>query len=372
MPKEIVMPLLGFSMEEGQIMQWLKSEGDALEKGEPLLVIETDKASLEAESHYRGTLYKILVDEGESAPVGAPIALYLEPGEKPEDAGEPAAPLKPAPEAPAVQTGDSPRTFASPLARKIAGASGVSLEDISGSGFQGRIVAADVHKQAAEMQKLDKAPAEGDTAVPYKGARKAIGDKTQLSKNTAPHFYMCAEIDMTAVQAFRDKAAEDGSKFSLNHMLIKAVALALLKNPKLNSTMTGETITYHRAVNIGFVVATDDGMQIPVIRSADGKSISALAAEAKALTDRVREGRMQVSDTQDGTFSISNLGMFGITEFTAIIHQPQTAILAVGALKDNILKVTLSMDHRVIDGVSGARFLMTLKEYLEYPLKMLI
>lgn len=374
MPKEIVMPLLGFSMEEGQIMQWLKSEGDSLEKGEPLLVVETDKASLEAESHYRGTLYKILVDEGESAPVGAPIALYLEPGEEPgevqvapaetegsestDEKPETPGPTPPAP----IQSGD--RIIASPLARKLAQDNSVDLKGMNGSGFGGRIVASDVHSR------IELGAASGDESVPYAGARKAIGDKTQLSMNTAPHYYMGMEIDMSSVMDFREQAAE--FQLSLNHILIKAVAMALKKNPQLNSTLERDTITFHKAVNIGYVVATDNGMQIPVIRRADEKSLSTLAAEAAALTERVRQGRMQVSDTQEGTFTISNLGMYGITEFTAVINQPQTAILAVGAVKANILKVILSMDHRVVDGVSGAQFLMTLKDYLEHPLKMLL
>lgn len=374
MPKKIIMPLLGFSMEEGRIMQWLKEEGDSLEKGEPLLVIETDKASLEAESHYRGTLHKILVEEGESAPVGAPIALYLEPGEEPgEESGEPvsvselapeevAAPIKEAPSPPKAQGN---RIIASPLARKKARENSVDLQGLKGSGPGGRIVAADVQDGVQAVGNGE------DEVVPYAGARKAIGDKTQLSKNTAPHYYMSMEIDMEAVLVFREQVSQQ-RKFSLNHILIKAVAMALKDNPKLNSTLEDETITFHRDVNIGFVVGTEDGMQIPVLRRATEKSLSALAQEAEALTERVRQERMQVADTQEGTFTVSNLGMYGITEFTAVIHQPQTAILAVGAVKDNVLKVTLSMDHRVIDGVSGARFLASLKEFLEHPLNMLI
>lgn len=374
MPKEIIMPLLGFSMEEGKIMQWLKEEGDPLEKGDPLLIIETDKASLEAESHYRGTLYKILVQEGESAPVGAPIALYLEPGEEPGDVpDEPEAVAGPAPageDAPAVpaalpQQSKGDRIFASPLARKKARENAVDLRSLRGSGPGGRIVAADVPDGAEPVRRS------GDKVVPYAGVRKAIGDKTQLSKNTAPHYYMCIEIDMGAAMAFREQVARR-RKFSLNHILIKAVAMALKDNPQLNSTIVGETITYHGDINVGFVVATDEGMQIPVVRRASEKSLTVLAEEADALTERVRQGRMQVADTQEGTFTISNLGMYGITEFTAVIHQPQTAILAVGAVRDNVLKVTLSLDHRVIDGVSAARFLATLKEYLENPCTMLI
>lgn len=375
MPKEIVMPLLGFSMEEGRIMQWLKEEGDSLEKGEPLLVIETDKASLEAESHYRGTLYKILVEEGESAPVGTPIALFLEPGEEPGDEDEPGeavavsepVPAKeadPIQEAPSQSKVQGDRIFASPLARKKARENSVDLQELEGSGPGGRIVAADV----PDAQAVSKSE---DEVVPYAGARKAIGDKTQLSKNTAPHYYMSMEIDMEAVLAFREQVSRQ-RKLSLNHILIKAAAMALKDNPKLNSTLEAETITFHGDVNIGFVVATDDGMQIPVLRRVTEKSLSALAQEAEALTERVRQGRMQVADTQEGTFTVSNLGMYGITEFTAVIHQPQTAILAVGAVKDKVLKVTLSMDHRVIDGVSGARFLASLKEFLEQPLNMLI
>ncbi len=445
MPTEILMPALSPTMEEGTLAKWLVKEGDTVNAGDLLAEIETDKATMEFEAVDEGTIGKILVEEGsEGVKVNTPIAVLLEEGEsaddiksgeasapKSADAAEPAKDEKaggegsgkgkaaepvaqsdtPAPAAPKDEKGE--RIFASPLARRIAAEKGLDLAQIKGSGPHGRIVRADVEeaKPAAAPAKeaakpADKAPAPAAPSGPspdavmamyegrefeevkLDGMRKTIAARLTEAKQTVPHFYLRREIRLDALMKFRadlNKQLEPrGVKLSVNDFIIKACALALQAVPDANAVWAGDKVLKLKPSDVAVAVAIEGGLFTPVLKDAEMKSLSALSAEMKDLAKRARDRKLAPQEYQGGTFAISNLGMFGIENFDAVINPPHGAILAVGAgLKKpvvgadgeltvaTVMSVTLSVDHRVIDGAMGADLLKQIVENLENPMVML-
>uniref|UniRef100_UPI0035AF2C4F pyruvate dehydrogenase complex dihydrolipoamide acetyltransferase n=1 Tax=Paenirhodobacter enshiensis TaxID=1105367 RepID=UPI0035AF2C4F len=431
MATEILMPALSPTMEEGTISKWLKKEGDEVRSGDILAEIETDKATMEFEAVDEGTLGKILIPEGTAGiKVNTPIAVLLEEGEDasaisaPKAAPATAAPAPvaaapvaapaaaPAPAAPVVA---GARVFASPLARRIAAEKGLDLSAVKGSGPRGRIVKADVEtataapKAAAPVASAAPAPAaaapaavpavsasavaklyEGReyTEMPLDGMRKTIAARLTEAKQTIPHFYLRREINLDALLAFRTelnkKLAARDVKLSVNDFIIKACALALQQVPDANAVWAGDRILKMKASDVAVAVAIDGGLFTPVLRDSEAKSLSKLSTEMKDLARRARDRKLAPQEYQGGSFAISNLGMFGIENFDAVINPPHGAILAVGAgikkpvvgADDQItvatmMSVTLSVDHRVIDGALGARLLAAIVENLENPLAML-
>ncbi|MGR3460983.1 MAG: pyruvate dehydrogenase complex dihydrolipoamide acetyltransferase [Roseovarius sp.] len=440
MPTEILMPALSPTMEEGTLAKWLVKEGDTVNAGDLLAEIETDKATMEFEAVDEGTIGKILVAEGsEGVKVNTPIAVLLEEGESADDIGDagaapgaapevskddapapkeaaPAAkaeggPATPAPAAPTDDKGE--RIFASPLARRIAAEKGLDLAQIKGSGPHGRIVRADVEgaKPAAAPAReaakpADKAPAPAAPSGPspdavmamyegreyeevkLDGMRKTIAARLTEAKQTVPHFYLRREIRLDALMKFRadlNKQLEPrGVKLSVNDFIIKACALALQAVPDANAVWAGDKVLKLKPSDVAVAVAIEGGLFTPVLKDAEMKSLSALSAEMKDLAKRARDRKLAPQEYQGGTFAISNLGMFGIENFDAVINPPHGAILAVGAgLKKpvvgadgeltvaTVMSVTLSVDHRVIDGAMGADLLTQIVENLENPMVML-
>ena len=421
------MPLLSDTMTEGTVAAWHKEIGDEVEIGELLLEIETDKAVMEQDSFFEGTLLHIGVQEGETVPVNAVLAVI---GEKGEDfkadldaalakanGGNPAQEEAPAAEATpevaaevvetaAPETSDDGRVKASPLARKIAEEEGLALGAIKGTGENGRIVKRDIEaaleaKKSAPVAAPAPQPAVSAPATPppppagvegvayeevkLSNMRKVIARRLGESKYSAPPFYLTMAINMDKVMTIRKQLnAISPSKISFNDLVVKAAALALRQHPAINASWLGDAIRYNKVYNIGVAVAVDEGLVVPVIRNADMKSLSQISAEVKDKAKKAIDRKLPVEDMQGNTFSISNLGMFGIEEFTAIINPPDSCILAVGGInqvpvvKDgeiavgNIMKVTLSCDHRVVDGATGAAFLNTMKGLLEDPISMLV
>jgi pyruvate dehydrogenase E2 component (dihydrolipoamide acetyltransferase) len=418
---EIVrMPKLSDTMTEGTVASWNKKVGDKVKSGEVLAEIETDKATMEFESFQDGVLLHIGVEKGKTAKVDSILAILGKEGEDvaaliaAEANGAPAAAAAPAPSAaPAVAaapvaapaavaapvaapapapTASNGRLKASPLAKKIAEEKGIDIGSVSGSGDGGRIVRRDVENfSPATMAAPAHVPAfvpagtERYTEENVSQMRKTIARRLAESKFTAPHFYLTMEIDMDNAMAARKSINDSGTaKISFNDMVVKACAMALRLHPKVNSSWRGETIRYNEHVHIGVAVAVDEGLLVPVVRFANEKGLSQIGAEVKSFAEKAKSKKLQPSDWEGNTFTISNLGMFGIDEFTAIINPPDACILAVGGIKStpvvkngavvpgNVMKVTLSCDHRVVDGASGAAFLQTLKSYLENPVMMLV
>nr|WP_295869941.1 pyruvate dehydrogenase complex dihydrolipoamide acetyltransferase [uncultured Chitinophaga sp.] len=411
----IRMPLLSDTMTEGKIVAWNKKVGDVVKSDDVLAEVETDKATMEVVGYADGTLLYVGVKEGEAAKVNGIIAIVGKAGTNVDAilAAENAAPAKAAPaeaaapaatsaaapaEAPAAATSTDGRVKASPLARKLAAEKGIDISQVAGSGDNGRIVKKDVDNfvpAAAPAAKTGaaapSAPAfvpagqEGYTDTPLSQMRKVIAKRLSESKFTAPHFYLKIDVNMDKAMDAR-KAINEMSpvKISFNDMVIKACALALRQHPDVNSSWMGDFIRHNQHVHIGSAVAIEDGLIVPVIRFADQKSLSQIAGEAKGLYDKAKNKKLQPQDFSGNTFTVSNLGMLGIDEFTAIINPPDSAILAVGGIKEtaivekgqvkiaNIMKLTLSCDHRSVDGAVGARFLATLKTYLENPVTMLV
>ena len=422
MAEVIRMPKMSDTMTEGVIAEWHKKEGDKVKPGDILADVETDKATMELENFESGTLLYIGVKKGEAVPVNAIIAIVGKEGEDikallasesaPAAAKEAAAPAKeaaPAPAAkaetaapapvaapaaaapaPAAAGSDDDRLKASPLARKIAEDKGIDLRALSGSGDGGRIVKRDLDNYtpaAAAASAPSFAPVVGEekyTEVVVSQMRKTIARRLAESKFSAPHFYLTIDIDMDKAMAARTQINEVASaKVSFNDMVIKASALALRKHPKINSSWLGDKIRFNQHINIGVAMAVEEGLLVPVVRYADNKPLSQIASEVKVFAGKAKEKKLQPSDWEGNTFTISNLGMFGIEEFTAIINPPDACIMAVGAIRQepvvkngqvvpgNRMKVTLSCDHRVVDGASGAEFLQTFKQLLEEPVRML-
>ncbi|GAB5518714.1 MAG: pyruvate dehydrogenase complex dihydrolipoamide acetyltransferase [Rhodothermales bacterium] len=428
------MPKMSDTMEEGVLVAWLVEEGESVEAGDVIAQVETDKATMDLEVYDDGVLLKKAVEEGASVPLGGLIAILGKAGEDisgllggdgASSAAGSAEPEASAPAAPAVSgdgaaaaapaaptpSSDGGRVKASPLARKMAQAEGIDLSAVSGSGTDGRIVKRDI-LAFAEEQAAAPAPVEapaapaparptpqpvsvGDTAVydatPLSQMRKTITRRLGASKFTAPHFYLTVDVKMEAAFALRKQinelsAKQDGPKVSFNDLITKACALALRQHPIVNSSYMeaeGEIRTYHD-VNVAIAVAVDEGLVTPVVRNVDQKGLATIAKETRELAGKAREKRLQPSDYEGSTFTTSNLGMFGIEEFTAIINPPNACILAIGAIRDvpvveggevvpgKRMKVSLSCDHRIVDGAVGAQFLGTVQRYLEDPLNLML
>lgn len=395
------MPKLSDTMTDGVVAKWHKKEGDKVASGDLLAEIETDKATMEFESFEDGILLHIGIQEGGSAPVDAVLAVI---GEKNADfktlianekstvpaASQPSLPSNPKPQTSNIQPPTSNpqlstnnRIIASPLAKKIASEKNINLSSIKGSGDNGRIIKIDVENyQGGNASNF--VGTEKFTEVPTSQMRKTIARRLAESKFSAPHFYLTIEIDMDkAIEARTAINSVAPVKISFNDFVIKAVAESLKKHPNVNTAWLGEKIRYNEHVNIGVAVAVDEGLLVPVVRFADGKTLSQISTEVRNFAQKAKEKKLQPQDWEGSTFTISNLGMFGIDEFTAIINPPDACIMAVGGIKaipvvkngqivpGNVMKVTLSCDHRVVDGATGAAFLQTFKQLLENPVLLL-
>ncbi|HET8859226.1 pyruvate dehydrogenase complex dihydrolipoamide acetyltransferase [Marivirga sp.] len=434
----ITMPKMSDTMEEGVIASWLKKEGDTVEAGDILAEVETDKATMELEAYEDGTLLYIGIKEGDAAPIDGVIAVIGEEGadyeklikaheqkssgggeskkedkeersedikssESKSDSGSP----KPTPPSEAVnkeKSGkgkDNGRIFASPLAKKIAKDKGIDLSEVDGSGGNGRIIKSDVEnftpKQKSKESPKKESSSEKSMSIPQvvgeesyeevkvSQMRKTVAKRLSESKFTAPHFYVTMEINMDKAMEARKSINEVSPvKISFNDMVIKAVASSLRQHPKVNSSWMGDKIRRNNHIHVGMAVAVEEGLLVPVIRFADNKSLSHIATEAKDFAQKAKNKELEPKDWEGNTFTVSNLGMFGVEEFTAIINPPDACILAVGGIKQtavvkdgqlvpgNVMKVTLSCDHRVVDGAVGSAFLQTLKGLLEDPVRILI
>lgn len=415
----VTMPKMSDTMTEGVIASWLKNVGDDVKSGDILAEVETDKATMELESYEDGTLLYIGAEAGSSVAIDGVIAIIGEKGadyesllmaqqQKKEVASTPAAEAPTeaavATEAPsaeptatvAAQVSDNGRVKASPLAKKLAQEKGYDLADITGSGDGGRIIKRDVEAfvpGSSATASTSSAPAilpsvvgeESYEEVAVTQMRKTIAKRLAESKFTSPHFYLTMEIDMDNAIAARKSMNEVAPvKISFNDMVIKAAAAALRQHPKVNAAWMGDTIRYNKHIHVGVAVAVEEGLLVPVIRFADSKSLSHISAEVKELAGKAHDKKLQPNEWEGNTFTISNLGMFGIEEFTAIINPPEACIMAVGGIKQtpvvkdgevvpgNRMKVTMSCDHRVVDGAVGSAFLQTFKQLLEDPVRILI
>jgi len=444
MAEYIIMPKLGFNMDKGTVVKWRKKEGDFIWEQEVIFEVETDKTVMEVEAQISGVLRKILVTEGEEVPVTLPIAII---GDKDEDISkmideayqklgkaemlekeeskvdrkvsavieesqeleakkekEGFKKISPRAQKKAKELGvdvqlvegsgpggvvieknvisyyQNHRVKVSPVAQKIAESAGINLESIKGTGAGGRIMKKDVQEVLAKTAEIDKIKEK----IPYTGMRKIIGDRLSRSKFTAPHIYFTTSVDMSEVIRLLKRFNQDIEKrISINDFLVFVVAKVLTEQPNINCSLVGEEIVYHKDINIGVAVALEEGLIVPVIKNADKKSLSILSKDTKKLIKLARARKLMPDDYKDGTFTISNLGMYGIENFTAIINPPEAAILAVGTAKKipivveeegiekveirSIMKVTLSVDHRLIDGAMAANFLKRVKYYLEFP-----
>lgn len=448
MSEVVIMPKLGYNMDEGQLIKWCKAVGDDVRKGDVLFEINTDKTTIEVESTCDGILLKTLINEGDVTPVFTPIAVIGAEREDPEailaafggdkteadeQAPEPAAPhvaaaldvsrteergeLKLTPKARKLlrESGDidpsslaaiTPTGFrggitakdvlaardvkASPLARKIAARNGVDLEKVQGSGVGGKIMQADV--ELALPAAVSPAPAMRGMKVlrttPYRGVRKIIGDRLSASMATAPHLYFTDSVDVAALHDLRARLASEEIKVSVSDLLILAASKALRAHPDVNVSLIDDQIVCYQSVNVGIAVAGDNGLIVPVVKETETKTISSIARETRDLVERAKVGKLSPEEYSGGTFTISNLGMFGIGNFTAIINPPEAAILAVSSVRKTpvmvtgkdgeeeiavrpIMNITLSVDHRLIDGLLAATFLGCFKRLLEHPLSIL-
>jgi pyruvate dehydrogenase complex dihydrolipoamide acetyltransferase, long form len=407
----ITMPKLSDTMTEGTIARWRKKKGDTIKFGDILAEVETDKATMEMEAFDEGVLAEIYVPDGGKAPVGSKIALILGDGETAESASEaPAkaeagAAAKPAaaakddrPAAPVTSSAGGSRIKASPLARKIAAERGVSLEGVVGTGPGGRIIARDVPEKGAAPAAASAAPAapkieakagEGDTKVPLTNMRRVIAERLLASKQQNPHFYLSIEVDAGPLMRIRkelNSANESAGlpKLTVNDFVLLAVSRAAAQHPYVNASWGGDSIIQFGSVNISVAVAVEDGLVTPVIRNADKLSLKEISAAVKDLAKRARDKKLKPEEFAGGTITVSNLGAYGIEQFYAIINPPQAAILAVGAIvrkpvvnaKGEIvvgerMNISLSGDHRVVDGAVGADFLATLRRLVENPALML-
>lgn len=413
MAEVVRLPKMSDTMTEGVIVKWNYKVGDSVKSGDILAEVETDKATMDMEVYAKGTILHLALNEGDATPVDSIIAVVGNPGEDFQSllGSAPAAPAPAAavveaapvatPEAPAAQTvtpspapvasSNDERLKASPLAKKLAEEKGIDINQIQGSGENGRIVKKDIETftpAASSKATATVAVASGTESfheVNVSQMRKTIAARLGESKFSAPHFYLTLEINMDkATQAREQMNTVSDVKISMNDLVIKAAAAALRKNPNINSSWLGTKIRYNHHIHIGVAMAVEDGLLVPVVRFADNKSLSQISSEVKEYGKKAKEKKLQPQDWTGNTFTISNLGMFGIDEFTAIINPPDACILAVGTVKDTVgvvngeikpvktMKVTLSCDHRVVDGAMGAQFLKTLKEFLEEPYRLLV
>ncbi len=433
MAEVILMPKLSDTMTEGVVAEWHKKVGDSVESGELLAEIETDKATMEFESFYDGKLLHIGIAKGETAPVNDILAIIGEDGEdvdkiiaehqqgesgsdegekkeeeksstetKQEKAPQPQEEKKSTPQ-PAVNASEEnntqqtsasgDRVFASPLAKKLASEKGIDLANVKGSGENGRIVKRDIENYVPyERPEGSSAPVsraaateESYTDVNISQMRKTIAKRLSESKFTAPHFYLTMDIDMdNAMEARKAVNSNEDVRISFNDMVIKACAIALRKHPKVNSAWLGDKIRINDHVHIGVAVAVEEGLLVPVVRFADTKGMMQIGSEVKEYAKKAKDKKLQPEDWAGNTFTISNLGMYNIEEFTAIVNPPDSCIMAIGGIKQvpvvkngevvpgNVMRVTLSCDHRVVDGVTGSEFLNTFKSYMENPMMMLV
>jgi len=431
MTTEITMPKLSDTMTEGRLLAWKKGVGEKVERGEIIAEVETDKATMELEAFTSGVLLETRIKPGEMAPVGTVIALIGAAGEgggQPapartgEEAQTPAKPSveaptppeapQPSPPEPAVeekkvqQAEEVPETpsvssaageeKASPLVRRLAREKGVDLEKVKGSGPEGRIIQEDMEgflrKQEEVKVKVEEKPGKPEplkpavegAAQPLSRMRTAIAKTVSLAWQTIPHFAVTMAIDMGEAERVRQELKESGTQLSLNDLIVKACAVAIGKFPLVNASFGGDSLTPHAEVNIGIAVALADGLLVPVIKGCQGLSLKEIAAASRDLLEKARAGKISEAEIGGGTFSVSNLGMYGVEEFTAVILPPQGAILAVGAVADQpvikgghltaarIMRATLSADHRLIDGAYAAQFMAELKRVLENPVAMLV
>jgi pyruvate dehydrogenase E2 component (dihydrolipoyllysine-residue acetyltransferase) len=436
MATQVVMPKLSPTMEEGQLSRWLKKEGDKVSMGEPLAEIDTDKATMEMQALSSGVLRKILVAEGESAPLGQPIAVIGEPDEDisellkgdsapaaapkpvkestelPESAAAPAIEqpeVKASPEVPTDGQKDGKRAsggrlLVSPIAARMAAEAGLNLSSLQGSGPGGRIIKRDVEAAMAAPKpgksaapalrplatpKAEKGTVYGPSAYrdePMSEMRRTIAKRLVTSLGPVPHFFLTIEIEMDRAADLRQQinSLYPDAKLSINDIIIKVAAVSLTQHPQVNASFQDKTVRHFEHADIGVAVATDNGLITPIIRAADLKSILEIGTEVRELAARARARKLKPEEYLGATFSISNLGMFGIEEFTAVINPPEGAILAVGAMAPKpvardgeikirqMMRVTMSCDHRVIDGAVGAQFLQTFKQILENPLYLFI
>lgn len=417
MAEVITMLALSPTMEEGTLVEWLKSEGDSVEEGELIAEIETDKATMEMESFHDGVLLKLIAKKGDALAVGAPLAVVGKKGEdisdllaglgqkgssapaqetKPEtkavEEQAPKAEAKPEKTAPRPESDDSDRIKASPVARKMAKEKGLDLATLEGSGPHGRIIMKDVEEASAPSpSRAAQGTAESSSnMVALSQMRKTIARRLVEVWNDTPHFYLTADIDMAKAMAQRAeinaqlKAAGSVVKISVNDLIVKASAVALRNYPKMNVAFRGDSIEQYDDVHVGVAVAIPDGLITPVIRDADQKTLSQVATEIRELATRAKDKRLKPHEYTGSTFSISNLGMYQIDEFSAIINPPEAAILACGSVRQTPvvedgeivvgtrMKITLSCDHRAVDGAVGAEFLMELRRLLENPILLLV
>ncbi|KAA2222794.1 pyruvate dehydrogenase complex dihydrolipoamide acetyltransferase [Chryseobacterium sediminis] len=407
----ITMPRLSDTMTEGKVAKWHKNVGDTVKEGDLLAEIETDKAVQDFESEFNGVLLKQGVEEGGAAPVDSVLAIIGPAGTDVSAVGAPksaaASTEKPAEQkteakteekaAPVANTSSSDRVAISPLAKKMAQDKGVDIHSVQGSGENGRIVKKDIEnyqpaaKSAASAPAVSAAPVavsfvQGeDTETPNSQVRNIIAKRLSESKFSAPHYYLMVEINMDkAIEARKEINSLPDTKISFNDMIIKATAIALRKHPQVNSSWAGDKIIHRGNINIGVAVAIPDGLVVPVLKNTDQMTYTQISASVKDMASRAKSKGLKANEMEGSTFSISNLGMFGIETFTSIINQPNSAILSVGAIiekpivKDgqivvgNTMKLSLACDHRVVDGATGAQFLQTLRTYLESPLTLLL
>ena len=394
---EIIMPKMGDAMTEGKVVRWYKKAGDAVKKGEPVLEIETDKVNLDLEAEQDGTVGEVTAREGQMVPVGGRLATILAPGEKaPEpqrratdkkdsvkhttgeyaEAIETKGPRKDKTVA-VVASASTPaaaaasRRRSSPLARRMAKDLGVDLQAIQGSGPGGRIIAKDIQQK----------PQQREESIPLSAMRRTIAKRLAESIGPIPHFFLTVDYDVTNLVSLRSQIEE---KTSVNDFVIRAVALALKQHPNVNASWGEEAITQHGEIHVGVAVSTPEGLITPVVRNADQKTVLQIAQEIRALAEKAKNRKLMPNEYQGSTFTISNLGAWGIEEFTAIINPPNVAILAVGAAEARAvvidrqivvrdrMKVTMSCDHRVVDGAAGAEFLRTLRQYVEQPVRLIL
>jgi pyruvate dehydrogenase E2 component (dihydrolipoamide acetyltransferase) len=428
---EVIMPKMGDAMEEGTLVKWLKSEGDEVSVGDPIAEIETDKVTLELEAEDSGTLAQLIADEGQDIPVGEAIAFIQGEGEEvPERDGKARAEQEAegaeeagagvatgtreeveeeegtrAPEAVEADRADG-RFRASPIVRRLAAENNLDLSQIEGTGPAGRIVERDVRAALekgvaradgrAEAPEAAPAPAPAPEPTGAPGTeikemprmQRVIAERMTQAKQQIPHFYATVEVEMDELLALRrrlnEELAEEGIKLSVNDFAVKACAVALKKFPNLNSLWTSQGIELHEQVNLAMAVALEAGLITPVIRDAANKTLSAISQEAKDLATRAREGQLKPEEYQGGTFTVSNMGMFGVESFSAIINPPQAAIVAVSSILQraifkgeevvpvSIMKLTLSADHRIANGAEGAQYMAEVKRLLEHPMTLVV
>ncbi|HTY36265.1 MAG TPA: pyruvate dehydrogenase complex dihydrolipoamide acetyltransferase [Bacteroidota bacterium] len=404
MATKIMMPKLSDTMEEGVILKWLRKEGDKIKQGEIIAEIESDKADMELEAYDSGVLRKIVVPEGGKSPIGGLIAIIGEADEdiapllsgtapapatkKTEKSAAPSAP--PVPQAPSPNQPTDGKTKASPLARRLAGENRVDLSRVQGSGPQGRVIKRDLESylsKGASTSAISAKPILPGTAedVDLSPIRKTIAKRMTESKTTAPHFYETIEVDMDPAITFREQInAVTELKLSFTDIIIKATAAALMKNPQVNATYLGDKMRQFHFAHIGIAVAMEEGLVTPILKNCEQKKLDQINNELRDLVDRARSRKLKPDEYTGATFTISNLGMFGVEQFAAIVNPPEGGILAVGTIVEkpvvksghivvgHTMKMTLSADHRIIDGAVAARFLQDLKKIMENPASLVL